>query len=1586
AAMGGYYSGLGIGGATIGSGNPIFGVLASTQTANGIGLTAFTVYDTNKITTYHNVLDNGSGLVGIGTTTPVNKLDVYGGVAIGSASGYAGSTVAPTNGMIVAGSVGIGTTAPIAPLQVVGNIVIPNNVSYQGKDTSGNAKSVIDLGVDNFVHVGDGSRAIYLDTGSSFNTIIQNGSVGIGSTTPVVSLDLSQKTDALALPNGASSSRPTGTALANGEIRYNSGTSAVEYWNGTTWVSLENSGSGSGIYLGASASATNPQNSSNAGTGLYSASTTEVDVAENGTQVAAFNASGINIGTGALLIGGQTGVAFPPDYTTDASIAIGSGALAYQTAIGTQVTGNIAVGYQALGSTALGTSARSDTAIGYQALAADTSGYQNTAVGHALYSNTTGNANVAMGDVALANNTTGGFNVAIGPGALQTFSPSNSVGVGYQSLHSVSGTANTAVGYKSGFALTSGANNTVLGANVGSATLTTGSNNILIGTGSSVDTPTSSTSNYLNIGNTIFGTNIGTVGAGNVGIGTTAPTQALEVNGNINVGSDSSNTATETATYGNYLYFLGASNNTDPLWIARYNASPDYTELRVNIGDNPGGPTDGDKFVVGATSSGTWYPRMTVTSWGDVGIGTTSPAATLEVNGNTQVDGYIYRVTANGNAAWMQQDGAGRQHWYWNSYGGTSPTFTVGGEDADDIEMHVNDSGTSTAGGYMTFRSANGYGHSAGDAITWTNVFTASLNGMYIGGGNMSTNKLDVNGNMAVGGYAGTVAPTNGFIVSGSVGIGTASPAAALDSVSTATAAIFENPLSNTGYNGGTAVWIRNSGTATADNYLRFTEAWNGTSGTDFGVLSYGANNSFTISNPSGHAVALQPSGGNVGIGSTTPVVSLDLSQKTDALALPNGASSSRPTGTALANGEIRYNSGTSAVEYWNGTTWVSLENSGASSGLYLGASASTPNPAASASDTTTGLYTSGTGHVDITSQGTQVADWSSTGLGIGTASALDALTVAKADSTAYVSISTTKAQPWTTGSGAVGQIYNTSATDSSASYLDLAATNAAGDKQRAYIGAVSTTGSGVYSPAMTFGIQTGSSAYNEYMRIGSNGYVGIGSSSPQAALDVAGGENLTGALTLNDTSSGQIVYNGNAAALQIYGGTGSGYAGAEANIQIVPTAQFSGYNTSSSSIDLFAYPNTTNDQYGFVEMSGGAPSTTVSGGEGMLVGTYGSYPLGFFTNNTQQMVIGTTGYVGIGTTVPQATFHVAAPSVDSLQWGAVLQNPDNVADANVGIGLQLKTSSYINAHESAKWAGIAAVDDVGTTFGDHLGLAFYTNDSETNIERVRITSSGNVGIGTTAPTMALQVNATAGGNWGVQIFDSSKSTAAGNSDWAGFYSLSSGAYNPISQPSDMGIIYGNAAMNAAGGFVIAPWASSASGMRITGAGNVGIGTASPSYTLQVNGTVAGAAAYTNLSDRRLKKDITPLAYGLDTVMQLRPVGFDWIKQTQEWQKRHQIGFIAQDVEKVVPEVVTTANDNMHTKSLAYAELVPVLTRAIQELHDWLEKLQHLFDVDHAEIQQLKSANENQAKQLQDQAKAIDELRHEFESYKKAHP
>lgn len=125
--------------------------------------------------------------------------------------------------------------------------------------------------------------------------------------------------------------------------------------------------------------------------------------------------------------------------------------------------------------------------------------------------------------------------------------------------------------------------------------------------------------------------------------------------------------------------------------------------------------------------------------------------------------------------------------------------------------------------------------------------------------------------------------------------------------------------------------------------------------------------------------------------------------------------------------------------------------------------------------------------------------------------------------------------------------------------------------------------------------------------------------------------------------------------------------------------------------------------------------------------------------------------------------------------------------------------------------------------------------------------------------------------------------------------------------------------------------------------GTVGIGT-SPSYTLHVNGSVAGTSAYINLSDKRFKKDIKPIENALDTVLLLEGVTYNWNLDTtvikdKNLDSLNHIGFVAQDIEKILPQVVSTANDEDKSKSVAYSDIVPVLTEAIKELSAQIKDL-----------------------------------------------
>ena len=119
----------------------------------------------------------------------------------------------------------------------------------------------------------------------------------------------------------------------------------------------------------------------------------------------------------------------------------------------------------------------------------------------------------------------------------------------------------------------------------------------------------------------------------------------------------------------------------------------------------------------------------------------------------------------------------------------------------------------------------------------------------------------------------------------------------------------------------------------------------------------------------------------------------------------------------------------------------------------------------------------------------------------------------------------------------------------------------------------------------------------------------------------------------------------------------------------------------------------------------------------------------------------------------------------------------------------------------------------------------------------------------------------------------------------------------------------------------------------ITNAGRVGIGTTSPDYLLEVTGAICGTS-YCEPSDARLKTNIQTVEDGLASLLNLRPVRFDWRKDSGMQglsQSGRQIGFIAQEVDEVVPEIVNLGADGYY--ALDYGKLTPVLVAAVKELN-----------------------------------------------------
>jgi hypothetical protein len=102
--------------------------------------------------------------------------------------------------------------------------------------------------------------------------------------------------------------------------------------------------------------------------------------------------------------------------------------------------------------------------------------------------------------------------------------------------------------------------------------------------------------------------------------------------------------------------------------------------------------------------------------------------------------------------------------------------------------------------------------------------------------------------------------------------------------------------------------------------------------------------------------------------------------------------------------------------------------------------------------------------------------------------------------------------------------------------------------------------------------------------------------------------------------------------------------------------------------------------------------------------------------------------------------------------------------------------------------------------------------------------------------------------------------------------------------------------------------------------------------------TIADGGTIACSSDVRLKKNIEGINYGLATVINLRPVTYNWNYETDGQAKS--LGFIAQEVEALVPKLVSTDSEGM--KSLNTTGMMPIMAKAIQELNLKIQPLTSL--------------------------------------------
>jgi Chaperone of endosialidase len=111
--------------------------------------------------------------------------------------------------------------------------------------------------------------------------------------------------------------------------------------------------------------------------------------------------------------------------------------------------------------------------------------------------------------------------------------------------------------------------------------------------------------------------------------------------------------------------------------------------------------------------------------------------------------------------------------------------------------------------------------------------------------------------------------------------------------------------------------------------------------------------------------------------------------------------------------------------------------------------------------------------------------------------------------------------------------------------------------------------------------------------------------------------------------------------------------------------------------------------------------------------------------------------------------------------------------------------------------------------------------------------------------------------------------------------------------------------------------------------GNVGIGTTTPSTNLDVIGSIKYTGIITDVSDIRLKENVRPLNGSLNKILAIDGIAYQMINDPHHGTE---FGFSAQAMERIVPELVQTADNDTQIKSVNYIGLIPVITEAIKEL------------------------------------------------------
>ena len=604
-----------------------------------------------------------------------------------------------------------------------------------------------------------------------------------------------------------------------------------------------------------------------------------------------------------------------------------------------------------------------------------------------------------------------------------------------------------------------------------------------------------------------------------------------------------------------------------------------------------------------------------------------------------------------------------------------------------------------------------------------------------------------------------------------------------------------------------------------------------------------------------------------LGIATSNPNVGLEV-KTTDAILIPQGTTGQRPSVPVL--GHIRYNSDTSQFEgFGAGNTWGSL-----------GGVKSTDQQTYVSAEVAPG---SNDGNIRFVNSNIETMRLTTNGfLGINTTSPATKLDV----------IGSTRTSQLLVGSSTLSNTpYIISAQDS----------NITNSSQRIFAFGKSATPSNQFEMIYRH-IGDGSNnitsfAFNgnsNIVHINASGFVGIGKSNAQVALDIIGDVKSTISMGTSNITACNMLINGITAGTII----ASNLVLANSNIA---TNNVSAYSTITScniltsnlyTSDFLGIGN-SNPQYP-LDVTGNAyiSSNLIVVGTSTLCNVTTILGQTYFASN-----------IGVGVSNPIFPIQVAGKIYVSNQ---VLVSCN---DSLIAPGFSFREESNTGIfHKSANNIGIVANSNE-IAFFNPQGLTVNSNV----IVGSNISSSANIIATLRMSSGGLQVNRKGSGT---QVLSSG--STSGFSNTSNGINLDIGSNTPASNQ-----------------LLRITWSNSTEVMRVTGGGLVGINTSNPSYELHVTGTIYATGGVVGYSDKRAKYNLEPIQNALQKVSQLQ--GFTYNIKNEIFPRRH-TGLLAQDLDGVLPEAIF--KDTEGNMSIAYGNLAGLFVESIKELQFQNKQLQ----------------------------------------------